>query len=139
MDFLTYQKKAEQTIAYPSILVNVASRLRELGKTELAEMITAAIQDVRGLNGNLGYVTMGLAGEAGEISNKVKKIFRDNGGRVSEEMKQSLGYELGDVLWYVAATARELGLDMNDIAEANIDKLFSRKERGVLQGDGDQR
>ena len=80
------------------------------------------------------YVTLGLMGEAGEVAEKVKKIIRDNNGEISEEQRLNLGKEIGDVLWYVAALCDELNLDFNQVAQDNIDKLQSRKERGVLGG-----
>lgn len=88
---------------------------------------------------NLEYPTLGLCGEAGEIANKVKKIQRDNKGVLTEEARQAISKELGDVLWYVARIASELGFLLDDIALSNIDKLYSRKERGVLGGSGDER
>ena len=83
------------------------------------------------------YPTLGLAGEAGEVAEKVKKIIRDNKSSIDE--KESVAKELGDVLWYVAAVARDIGYSLEVIAEMNIEKLESRKERGVLQGNGDNR
>lgn len=88
---------------------------------------------------NFVYVTLGLVGEAGEIAEKIKKIFRDNNGILDEERKQVLKKELGDVLWYLAQLSTELGLSLDDIACFNIEKLSSRKERGTLHGDGDNR
>lgn len=85
------------------------------------------------------YVTLGLMGEAGEVAEKIKKVIRDDNGIISEAKKQDLGKEIGDVLWYVAALCDELGLDFNQVALDNIAKLQSRKERGVLQGSGDNR
>ena len=86
----------------------------------------------------LSYASLGL-GECGEVQGKVKKIIRDCGGEITEHAKQEIGKELGDVLWYIAATCRELGLNMDDVAQQNIDKLLSRQERGVLTGNGDNR
>lgn len=88
---------------------------------------------------NLVYPTLGLAGEAGEVAEKVKKVIRDDGGVLSDERRAALGAELGDVLWYVAQVATEAGLDLEDLARANLDKLASRAQRGVLSGSGDQR
>jgi len=88
---------------------------------------------------NFVYPVLGLAGEVGEVAEKVKKAFRDDGGVMSDERKAALRGELGDVLWYVAQVATELGLSLEDVAKGNIEKLFSRKERGTLHGDGDTR
>ncbi len=90
-------------------------------------------------NNNPYYPALGLGGEVGEVLNKIKKIMRDHDGVINDEHRKDLKKELGDVLWYVAATASELGLDLDEVAQANIDKLYSRKERGVLGGSGDDR
>jgi NTP pyrophosphatase (non-canonical NTP hydrolase) len=85
------------------------------------------------------YTALGLAGEAGEIANKVKKIIRDDGSNLTKKRKAAISKELGDVLWYAAMLAEDLGLSLGDIARNNIEFLNDRKERGVLQGDGDDR
>ncbi len=88
---------------------------------------------------NLIYPTLGLAGEAGEFANKVKKIDRDASGIVSTEMRQCLLEELGDVLWYVSQLSIELGSGLEDVAQTNLEKLISRQTRNVLGGTGDHR
>lgn len=88
---------------------------------------------------NFVYPTLGLAGEAGEVAEKVKKILRDKDGVVDTADKESLKKELGDVLWYLAQLATEFGLSLDDIADANLKKLSSRMERGKIGGDGDNR
>lgn len=85
------------------------------------------------------YPTLGLVNEAGELAGKVKKIFRDKGGVISETDRDALKYELGDVLWYLTQIATELGLTLDQVAQANIDKLTSRLERNQIQGEGDYR
>lgn len=85
------------------------------------------------------YPTLGLANEAGELAGKIKKIFRDKNGVISEEDRQALKYELGDVLWYLAQIATELDLSLNDVASANLTKLFDRLDRGKIKGEGDYR
>jgi NTP pyrophosphatase (non-canonical NTP hydrolase) len=92
-----------------------------------------------GAGENIVYPTLGLAGEAGEVAEKVKKMLRDDGGTLGEERREALAAELGDVLWYVAQVATEAGLDLEEIAQANLDKLLSRRRRGVLSGSGDRR
>lgn len=87
----------------------------------------------------LAYPALGLAGEAGEVAEHAKKAIRDDRGTVSEERKAAMSKELGDVLWYVAQLATELGLDLDQIAEENLAKLLSRQRRGVLSGSGDER
>lgn len=85
------------------------------------------------------YPTLGLVNEAGEVAGKVKKIFRDKGGMISPEDREALKQELGDVLWYLAQIATELGLDLDEVASANLSKLYDRLERGTIRGDGDVR
>jgi NTP pyrophosphatase (non-canonical NTP hydrolase) len=92
-----------------------------------------------GAGDNIVYPTLGLAGEAGEVAEKVKKLLRDDDGVMSRERRQALAGELGDVLWYVAQVATEAGLNLEDIAQGNLDKLLSRQRRGVLSGSGDSR
>jgi NTP pyrophosphatase (non-canonical NTP hydrolase) len=87
----------------------------------------------------LTYPALGLAGEAGEVAEHAKRTIRDDAGTVSEERRAAMAKELGDVLWYVAQLASELGLELDDIAAANLDKLLSRQRRGVLSGSGDER
>jgi NTP pyrophosphatase (non-canonical NTP hydrolase) len=99
MNFEEYQAEAKQTALYP-----------------------------RRLN-NLEYPTLGLAGEAGEVANIVKKIQRDYGGEITEEIRAKLKDELGDVLWYISACADELGLTLTEIAEFNVAKLAKRHNR----------
>jgi len=82
---------------------------------------------------------LGINGEAGEVAEKVKKIIRDKNGVMSKQDKLELGKELGDVLWYLAVFAHDLGLSLDKIAAENLDKLQSRKARGVLGGAGDNR
>jgi len=85
------------------------------------------------------YPALGLAGEAGEVAGKIKKVFRDNGGVVTQEMREAIKAELGDVLWYLAQVCTELDLSLQEVAQSNLDKLLSRMERGVIRGDGDKR
>jgi NTP pyrophosphatase (non-canonical NTP hydrolase) len=99
LSFEEYQAEAKQTALYP-----------------------------RRLN-NLEYPTLGLAGEAGEVANIVKKIQRDFGGEITAETRRKLKDELGDVLWYISACADELGLTLQEIAEFNVEKLAQRHKR----------
>ena len=80
------------------------------------------------------YPALGLAGEAGEVANKVKKIIRD--GKLD---KAALKGEIGDCLWYIAVLCRDLNIDLGDVAKANLEKLQDRKARGTLKGSGDTR
>lgn len=109
MDLADYQQRSRATAVYP------------------------------GAGDNLLYPTLGLCGEAGEVAEKVKKMLRDDAGVLTPERREALAKELGDVLWYVAQVATEADLDLQEVADANLRKLLSRQERGVLQGSGDER
>lgn len=109
MDFKEYQKKSRKTAIYPQV-----------GR-------------------NYVYPTLGLAGESGEVAEKIKKVIRDKKGKIDKENCLEIEKELGDVLWYVSQLASELKLDLDDIAEKNIEKLYSRMGRGKLKGSGDNR
>ncbi|MFI5038002.1 MAG: nucleoside triphosphate pyrophosphohydrolase family protein [Solirubrobacterales bacterium] len=87
----------------------------------------------------LSYPALGLAGEAGEVAEHAKKAIRDDGGMVTDGRRAAMAKELGDVLWYVTQLASELGLELDQIARENLEKLFSRQRRGVLSGGGDER
>jgi NTP pyrophosphatase (non-canonical NTP hydrolase) len=88
---------------------------------------------------DMTYPALGLCGEAGEVAEKIKKTIRDDGGVLTEDRRDALARELGDVLWYTAQLATEAGLELERIAQDNLDKLLSRQERGVLRGSGDER
>lgn len=109
MDFKEYQEKSRKTALYPD------------------------------LGNNFVYPTLGLSGEAGEVAEKIKKVIRDKGGVIDDVTREEIKKELGDVLWYVSQLATELGLTLDGIAENNIEKLYSRMDRGVLHGSGDNR
>lgn len=105
LTFVEFQEKAKGTAVYP-----------------------------QGTDEGLYYAVMGLAGEAGEVANKVKKLIRD--GILNPSVVLD---ELGDVLWYCAAVASELDGDLSEVAQNNLDKLYDRLDRGVVQGSGDDR
>ena len=109
MEFNEYQKSARQTAIYS------------------------------GAGKNFAYPALGLCGEAGEVAEKIKRVVRDGRDSVTAEEVKEISKELGDVLWYVANLAAELGLELDAIASDNIEKLRSRRERGVLHGTGDNR
>ena len=109
MDFSTYQKLSRRTAVYPD------------------------------LGANLAYPTLGLNGEAGEVAEIIKKLYRDHGGDLDEATREALAKELGDVLWYVAAICAEANLDMQSVAKHNVEKLADRQTRDVLHGSGDER
>lgn len=85
------------------------------------------------------YAALGLAGEAGEVCDHIKKAIRDDGGEINPGRLELLLYELGDILWYVSEMATCLDMSLEDVAKANIEKLDSRLERGVIGGSGDKR
>jgi NTP pyrophosphatase (non-canonical NTP hydrolase) len=109
MNFSDYQQKAKNTAKYPVIGHGVI------------------------------YPTLGLTNEAGEVAGKIKKVFRDKDGIISDETRDALKAELGDVLWYLAQVATELNLSLDEVAEHNIAKLLDRQARGKIRGDGDNR
>jgi NTP pyrophosphatase (non-canonical NTP hydrolase) len=82
---------------------------------------------------------MGVAGEAGEVLEKWKKIVAYKGGEITDEDRNELGKELADVMWYIAIFAHELGLSLDDLAKQNLAKLADRKARNVQKGAGDNR
>lgn len=97
------------------------------------------------LGENMVYPALGCAEEAGEIAGKVKKLWRNLGifsgkdARITAEQRDAIVKEMGDNLWYLAALANELGVDLKDVAKQNIIKLLDRKERGVIKSEGDTR
>lgn len=101
------------------------------------ESLKTALYPNRGEN--FIYPTLGLAGESGEVAEKIKKVLRDKDGIIDETTKEKIKKELGDVLWYVSQLATELNLSLDEIAEVNLKKLLSRLERGVISGNGDNR
>ncbi len=109
MQFAEYQEESRKTAIYPNAGLNYI------------------------------YPTLGLVNEAGEVAGKVKKISRDDAGVVTDEKRTEIKKELGDVLWYIAQVASEFNLDLDKVAEANLEKLFSRQDRGTLKGSGDNR
>ena len=109
MNFNDYQSKSRKTAKYPAIGHPII------------------------------YPALGLVNEAGEVAGKIKKVFRDKDGEISEETRSALKAELGDVLWYIAQVCTELGLTLDEVAEYNIEKLYDRLARGKIRGDGDNR
>ena len=85
------------------------------------------------------YPMPGLSGETGEVADKIRKVYRDYQGMFSEKRRKAVALELSDVMWYCAALANDLGYSLDGIGQMNIAKLASRKERGVISGNGDNR
>lgn len=116
----------------------------ELDQYQLAALSTAKYTDNVRLLDHKGnsvavYPFLKLAGEAGEVADKIGKSIRDYDGVISESARTALLYELGDVLWYVAACAKELGYELSHVAASNLSKLQRRAEQGTLGGSGDDR
>jgi len=109
MEFKDYQTKARKTAIYPKV-----------GK-------------------NFVYPTLGLSGETGEIAEKIKKILRDDNGKVDKGKRMELVFEMGDVLWYLSNLASELNINLDTIAKLNLHKLEMRMKKGKLKGSGDNR
>lgn len=140
MDFKEYQEQAKKTAIYPDFREMIVGRVSEIDAYTANPKATREIHDkVDQICINPYYPALGLAGEVGEFCNKLKKVMRDNKGEITDEFLDFAKGEIGDILWYVAAVCSELSLDMNQIATDNINKLSSRKERGVLKGSGDNR
>lgn len=85
------------------------------------------------------YPVIGLAGETGEVAEKIKKVLRDNNGIFSEEKKMEIAKELGDVLWYLSSIATDMGYSLDEIARMNLQKISARKENDHIHGEGDNR
>jgi len=98
-----------------------------------------AIYPGKGSNQGLVYVALGLAGEAGEFANKVKKILRDHESALTEEMHTALCRELGDITWYAAQACTELHVSLSFIMQDNLNRLADRAKRGKIKGEGDDR
>ena len=92
-----------------------------------------------GLEPGWVYYVLGIAGETGELVEKVKKHFRDDYGQMTDKKKDEIVKEMGDCLWYHARLADVLGINFNDVAKENIKKLLDRKKRNKLHGEGDNR
>ena len=93
----------------------------------------------RGSLMSTSYAVLGAAGEGGELANKWKKVLRDAYGVLTPPAKEAMLGEIGDNLWYLAALCTELGVTLEEVAQANLDKLASRQARGVVSGSGDNR
>ena len=87
----------------------------------------------------LAYIALGVAGEGGEVAEKIKKVIRNDEGVVTDEQREAIKQEIGDVLWYLAMLSRELGFPFEEAAKANIQKLADRAARGVIKSTGDNR
>lgn len=149
-----YQQKAHTTAVYPNLTqlfvmslksegqdrVFYAGQEREaLSTLQMKERIEEALEKMESNISNPYYPALGLAGEVGELCNKLKKVMRDKGGEISPEFLADATKEMGDILWYVAELSSSLGIDLNEVAKLNLEKLAKRKENGTIQGSGDNR
>lgn len=114
LDFNEYQALASETAEYPTL-------------------------SLKGRPISTLYPALGLAGEAGEVAENIKRIIRDDDGVTTHERTDKLIKELGDCTWYISQIAKELGIPFNTIAITNLEKLHKRAEHGVIHGEGDSR
>ena len=98
-----------------------------------------AVYPGRGTMAGLAYIALGLNGESGEVAEGVKKALRDDNGRLTSARREALVRELGDVLWYLAMAAAEIGVTLEEVAGANLEKLDRRSANGTLGGSGSDR
>jgi NTP pyrophosphatase (non-canonical NTP hydrolase) len=141
MEFDEYQSKVAKTAVYPNVGENytypVLGLAGETGETAgaIAEVAVSTAQ----ASINLMAQLLGLSKETGDVSEAIKKLHRDLGGVITDEKRDQVKKELGDILWYIASLAREFKITLDDVAESNIEKLFGRIERGTIHGSGDNR
>jgi len=95
--------------------------------------------DIVDMDATLISQVFGLVGESGEVAEKFKKLIRDKKGSISEADRQEIVKELGDILWYINSVSALLGSSLEEVATKNLDKVLSRKARGVTHGSGDNR
>lgn len=108
--FYEYQQETEKTVAYENL--NIPP---------------------------LAYLALGLTGEAAELANSIKKVYRDDDGKITSERRSIILDECGDVLWYLARIVVELGVSFGAMARENIRKLSRRLAADTIRGDGDKR
>jgi NTP pyrophosphatase (non-canonical NTP hydrolase) len=146
-----YQAGASETAIYPRLFTEqqvlqivgiLSSSLPQLHTVDgnlISEEVDWIMDVVETPFNRLVYPILGLLGEAGEMANKVKKIARDNEGYMNPDQQLDLSKELGDQLWYSGAAATALEVSLGEVGSANLNKLADRKNRGVIQGSGDDR
>ncbi len=131
MTFKEYQDQANATAAFPDLIIRPDTNNSEY------ENIVASVKEAESLS--FLYPALGLAGESGEALEKIKKILRDDNGVVTDEKREAIKKELGDVIWYWATLCTEFGFDCEEVAQGNLDKLYDRRSRNVIHGSGDNR
>ena len=105
-------------------------------KTRITDV---GVQSEHGLDPGWVYYVLGIAGETGELVEKIKKHFRDDYGEMTKEKLEEIKKEMGDCFWYHARLADVFDIELNDVAKENINKLLDRKKRNKLHGEGDNR
>ena len=130
LTFNEYQQKTEETAIYQQSINTYVDSLGILSKEQA--------DNLKQLLGFM-YVVLGMVGEAGELANKVKKVIRDGNGQMTLSTMLDLAKENGDVTWYNARAFQHLGFTFGEGAQANLEKLFARKEANTLTGSGDNR
>lgn len=102
---------------------------------------------------NFAYMFLNLVGEVGEFASKIAKHIRKEEIRINfndmtapmtaniwdTEKEEAMKQECGDILWQLSGLCAAHGWSLEEIAQMNLDKLASRKERGVIEGNGDNR
>lgn len=136
MDLDVYQVNAHETAIYDKWYKKFFEKHEKILlendelNTDIAKIFTML---------HMAYTLFGLSNEVGELLGKVKKVIRDGGGNMTADNVKEMSKELGDTMWYQSEFATLLDLNMSDVAKENLDKLYDRKERGVLGGSGDCR
>ncbi len=123
--------------AYKYLVYTEGMTIDEYSKTAITTLLGEhAITD---MDATLLSQVFGLVGESGEVAEKFKKLIRDKKGQITDEDKKEIIKELGDILWYVNTVAVLLDSSLEEVAKGNLDKVLSRKARGVTNGSGDNR
>jgi NTP pyrophosphatase (non-canonical NTP hydrolase) len=123
-----------------NLVKNSSSKIRTFKEYDkIAELTDLGTSAQDNMSPGWLYYAFGVCGEAGELAEKVKKLFRDHQGNLTEEYKIEILKELGDILWYMSRLAAHLGSSLAKVAFLNFVKLNSRKNRNKLHGDGDNR
>ena len=128
MTIKEYQESTQKTAVYPRIEWFESYKDNEKDDESVLKYVSTI---------GWTYPIIGLTGEVGELSNKLKKVIRDNKGKIKNP--DDLADEIGDIMWYISQLCNELGLNLEEIMELNIKKLSDRKKRNKLHGSGDKR
>lgn len=132
-----YQRKAHKYADYNIGWVPDVAEETEIGIGPIEDKYASAVRDCN--KADYLYPALGLAEEAGEVAGKYAKAVRDCNGVIDEERKKEIVKELGDVCWFVAELATLLDVPLSDVMQGNLNKLESRRARGVIHGNGDNR